>query len=140
MYANISPIFQARFRLVSEIAKARLGLLVKKLNSTRLPSQKAWLGSPKCRLGSSTSENPTIMEKILEKVVHYFEILPKTCYHHCLASSCCLVVWTLSRGRKVGVPRGILPQVQGGVEPPSTRQLELKPAWDKGGILRPVQS
>ena len=51
-----------------------------------------------------------------------------------------LVVWTPSRGRKVGVPRGILPQVQGGVEPPSTRQLELKPAWDKGGILRPVQS
>ena len=27
-----------------------------------------------------------------------------------------------------------------GVEPPSTRQLELQPAWDKGGILRPVQS
>ena len=27
-----------------------------------------------------------------------------------------------------------------GVEPPSTRQLELQPAWDKGGILRPFQS
>ena len=27
-----------------------------------------------------------------------------------------------------------------GVESPSTRQLELQPAWDKGGILRPVQS
>ena len=27
-----------------------------------------------------------------------------------------------------------------GVKPPSTRHLELKTTWDKGGILRPVQS
>ena len=27
-----------------------------------------------------------------------------------------------------------------GVESPSTRQLELQLAWNKGGILRPVQS
>ena len=28
-----------------------------------------------------------------------------------------LVVWTPSRGRKVGIPRGILPHVQGGLNP-----------------------
>ena len=27
-----------------------------------------------------------------------------------------------------------------GVEPPSTKQLELQTAWDKGGILQPVLS
>ena len=27
-----------------------------------------------------------------------------------------------------------------GVEPPSTKQLELQTSWDKGGILQPVLS
>ena len=68
-------------------------------------------------------------------------------YEH-LAGWFGLVEWTPSRGRKVGIPRGILPHVQGAV------RARLKPlfqghsglrtipdsTWDKGGILRPVLS
>ena len=80
-------------------------------------------------------QDSVIVKSSLVFPVHRVAICKSNKYYVCFCGP-----WILRSSDGTSHFSGIPSSSPRGVEPPSTRQLELQTAWDQGGILRPVQS